>query len=343
MIQFGENLLDFTKTNRAEDIATAIIPLGYEIENPTTGEKSRLTIANVNNGVDYVYNADAVALYGWIFKVESWDDEEDASNLKRKGEAFLVDKIKQSITIELSAIDLSLMDHSIDAFRMGDNIPIVSEPHGLDDTFLLEKQTIDLLKADNDKITLGYAYASFTDTTASLNKSNTELFKTVETIRANYVTNAVVNSHVTDLQSLIEQTSTSITSEISSNYVINDELVSAISTLYTQLNNTFEFKFTDLETTVNDHNTTNRREFREIEKYIRFEDGDIVVGQEGNEVTLRVENDRLSILEGGVEVAYISNKKLYVTDAEILASLRIGNFAFYPRANGNLSFKKVGG
>lgn len=343
VIRFGENLLDFTKTNRAEDIATAIIPLGYEIEDETTGEKSRLTIASVNNGVDYVYNADAVARYGWIYKVETWDDVTVASNLKTKGEAFLVEKIKQSITIELSAIDLSLMDHSIDAFRLGDNISIVSEPHGLDDTFLLEKQTIDLLKADNDKITLGYSFSSFTDTSVSANKVNTSLFKTVETIRGDYVTNAVVNSRVNNLQSLIEQTSTSITSEISSNYVINDELEEALSTLYTQLNDLFEFKFTSLESTVNENDIERRREYREITSYIRFEDGNIILGESGNELTVRIENDRIVFLEGGLEVAYVSNNKLYITDAEILASLRIGNFAFIPRANGNLSFKKIGG
>ncbi len=341
VIQFGENLLDFTKTNRAEDIATAIIPLGYEIENETTGEKSRLTIANVNNGVDYVYNADAVELYGWIFKVESWDDEEDASNLKRKGEAFLVEKIKQSITIELSAIDLSLMDHSIDAFRLGDYIPIVSDPHGLDDTFLLEKQTIDLLKADNDKITLGYAYASFTDTTASANKINTSLFKTVETIRANYVTNAVVTSHVNNLQSAIDQTNQSIQMSVSSSTSVNEELRELIATTYTQLNNTFEFMFTNLDQIVNDNDADTRAMFSEINKYIRFEDGDIIIGEIGNPFILRLQNDRISFLENDVEIAYISGNKIHITDGNILSSLRIGNFAFMPRDTGHLSFAKV--
>ena len=117
VIEFGENLLDFTKSNKAEDIATAIIPLGAMIENETTEESYRLTIADVNNGVDYVYNSDAVDLYGWIFKTETWDDITLASNLKTKAEAFLSEQIKQSISIELSAIDLSLMDKSIDSFR----------------------------------------------------------------------------------------------------------------------------------------------------------------------------------------------------------------------------------
>lgn len=342
-IEFGENLLSFTKTNRAEEIATAIIPLGAEIEDTETGTKYRLTIADVNNGVDYVYNSDAVSLYGWIFKVETWDDVTVPANLKTKAEASLLDRIKQSITIELSAIDLSLMDHDIDSFRLGDYIQIVSSPHNLDDSYLLEKQTINLLKPDNDKITLGYSYSSFTDKSATKNNQNDTLIKTVETINADYVKSDTVNTEIESLRALIDVTSTSITSEVLADYVDNETLVSSLSTLHTQLNDLFEYKFTSLESTVNENDIERRREYREIVKYIRFEDGNIILGEEGNEVTLKIENDRLSILESGSEVAYFSNQKLYITDAEILVSLRIGNFAYFPRANGNLSFKKIGG
>jgi hypothetical protein len=46
-------------------------------------------------------------------------------------------------------------------------------------------------------------------------------------------------------------------------------------------------------------------------------------------------------LQDGAEVSYFSNRKLYVTDAHFLHSLQLGSFAFMPRANGNLSFKKI--
>lgn len=50
---------------------------------------------------------------------------------------------------------------------------------------------------------------------------------------------------------------------------------------------------------------------------------------------------RNSFFEGAVEVAYIGNKKMYITDGEFTNSLQLGKFAFIPRENGNLSFKKV--
>lgn len=70
-IEFGENLLDFTRTNKLDDIATAIIPLGAEKDNKASGEKTRLTISEVNDGIDYVYSQEAVDLYGWIYHVET--------------------------------------------------------------------------------------------------------------------------------------------------------------------------------------------------------------------------------------------------------------------------------
>lgn len=342
-IEFGENLLEFIKANHAEDIATAIIPLGADVENEETGEKNKLTISEVNDGVDYVYSQSGVDLYGWIFKTETWDNVTLASNLKTKAEAFLANKIKQTITIELSAIDLSLMDKTIDSFQLGDYIKIVSDPHNLNDDYLLEKQTIDLLKPDNDKITLGYTYSSFTDRTATSNNNNQSIVKTVEKIQADYVTNEVVYGEAESLRSLINQTATSFKTEIMADYVVNDELIASQSTLYTQLNDSFEYMFNTLESSVNANDAEARREFSEIKKYIRFENGNIVLGESGNELTLKIENDRIAFYEGSSEVAYISNKKLYITDAEVLTSIHIGKFAFIPRANGNLSFKKVGG
>lgn len=83
-------------------------------------------------------------------------------------------------------------------------------------------------------------------------------------------------------------------------------------------------------------------QYDEITKYFKFSEDGLVIGEEGNELTLKVDNDRISFLDGGLEVAYISDKQLYITDAHFLNSLRIGKFAWIPRRSGNLSLVKVG-
>lgn len=160
-IEFGSNLKDYTKTVKSEEIATVIIPLGAEVGEAGSGEK--LTIKSVNNGLDYVSDKTAVNLYGKIVKMIEWDDVTDASNLKKKAEAYVRESAKQNVTIELTAVDLHLLDRSIESFKMGDYIPVFSVPHDFDEVMLCNKQTIDLLKPDNDTVTLGYTVMTFTE------------------------------------------------------------------------------------------------------------------------------------------------------------------------------------
>ena len=164
-IEFGSNLKNYTKKVKAEDIATAIIPLGAKIDDGNSDtEDPRLTISSVNNGIDYVYDADAVALYGWIYKVVEWDDVTEPANLKTKAEQYLESIVKQNITIELNVIDLHLIDKNIEPFNINDYIRAVSEPHNFDMTLLCTKQTLNLLKPDSDVLVLGYNYSTFTET-----------------------------------------------------------------------------------------------------------------------------------------------------------------------------------
>lgn len=84
VIRYGVNLAGYEKNRDATSLFTALIPTGAEIE--VTGENgSRQTetvnITSVNNGVDYIYDEDAVARYGWIFRQAQWEDVAVPENL----------------------------------------------------------------------------------------------------------------------------------------------------------------------------------------------------------------------------------------------------------------------
>lgn len=196
VIEFGSNLKNYTKTVKAEDIATAIVPLGAKPEGST--DEPPLTIASVNGGVDYIHSPEAVALYGWIFKTVEWSDVTVAANLKKKAEAYLEEIVKQNVTIELTAIDLHLIDPTIESINVCDYVRVISAPHNFDATFLCSKQTIDLLKPENDSFVLGHTYATFTEAsskTASQVSMIGGVQKSVDHL-SNTVT--VLNQNVTD-------------------------------------------------------------------------------------------------------------------------------------------------
>ena len=96
----------------------------------------------------------------------------------------------------------------------------------------------------------------------------------------------------------------------------------------------------DMQSQLNESNTQNANKFTEINRYIRFVDGKIVLGDFRNELVLTIQNDRVSFTQGGNEVAYFSNNKLYIKQAEVLTTLKVGNYAFTPRNDGGLALRK---
>ena len=338
-IEFGKNLLDLKRETKGEDIATAIIPLGVKEE----GSENRLNISAVNNGVDYVYNQEAVDTYGWIFRVQIWDDVTEPGNLLTKGNAFLLEQIKMLYSIELDAADLATVDKSIESFHLGTQVRVTTNPHSINQLFLVSKLSINLLQPASNKLTLGDAFYTLTEQAISGQISTENKLVNISASMQESVLNRLVETE-SKLSAQIEATAEGITATVMDEVYLKDDvdaLVSSVSTQVTQTAEDVEIRFTDFSQDIEAVANGTAAQFEEISKYIRFVDGNIVLGEEGNTLTLRIENDRISFLDSGAEVAYFSNSKLHVTDGEFLHSLQLGNFAFLPRENGNLSFTKL--
>ena len=164
VVEFGSNLKNYTKTVKAENMMTAIIPLGATLDDES---EKRLTIENVNEGKDYICDEQAVNDYGFILKTVEWDDVTEAENLLKKAKDYLDNVINQDITIELTAIDLHLLNKNIKAFSLGDYIKVISAPHKVNTTMMCSKQTVDLLNPDNDSIILGATLSTLSGNNAS--------------------------------------------------------------------------------------------------------------------------------------------------------------------------------
>ena len=159
-------------------------------------------------------------------------------------------------------------------------------------------------------------------------------------------TTAVVYNLEQNFISDILQTEQNIQMMVAETIYLKDQTDAIVSEVESKLEQTasgFEMQFNQFSADLEAVAAGTDAEFEEIKKYIRFVDGQILLCEVGNELELQISNDRISFLQEGAEVAYFSNRKLYVTDADIIHSLQLGNFAFMPRANGNISFKNVGG
>lgn len=160
-IEFGENLLDYSQTEPGDDFATVLYPYGKKDD----ATKERLTIEKVNDGKRYIVNEKARAVHGWIASPVYWDDVTKAGNLLTKAKQELAARSQIISSLELSAVDLSAIDRSIDSFRVGDNVRILSEPHGVDGVFFLRERTYDLLDPSQDTVVLGKDVVTLTGST----------------------------------------------------------------------------------------------------------------------------------------------------------------------------------
>ena len=141
----------------------------------------------------------------------------------------------------------------------------------------------------------------------------------------------------------IALTAEQIRSEVKRDYATSDQMsqvTETLSTLAEQSENNFTWTVTKVNEIIEDaaaSDNLTREQLNLIHTYMRFGEDGLTIGKAGNPLTFRVVNDRLAFYMNDTEVAYLSDNKLYVTQAEILARLQIGKFAYEPQANGNLS------
>lgn len=340
-IAYGKNLLDFAVSTPSDDVATVVMPLGAKLNdadsNPT---EERLTIAAANNGSVFLEDAEAIETYGRIVKTVIHDDITLVENLVRAGYADLEAAKHAVSTFKLRAVDLSLCNVNVDKIRVGDLLGVDSAPHGMDDYIAVSERSYDITAPENDGIVLDKAYKGLVDTQRSESEAlRVEINETHE--RVNTVTQKVesykidVKKDVDNLSASVTETESKITTTTENIYdalgqlqdttVSTEELESIKQLLISQWSDQLEMRFTQVQNLIDSTNGTVEANQQLLEQYIRFEGARMSLGRSDSQITAVLSNDKLAFVENGQEVAYISNRTLYITDVHILQRLTFGD------------------
>ena len=181
-IRFGENLLDYSKNMDASDLATCIIPLGArKDESSIEGLEERVTISDVNGGVDYVMDDDAVAEYGKIYKTVTWDDVTEPANLLKKAKKYLTTTQYEKMVLEVKAVDLSLTSSDVEEMKIGQMVRCISKPRSMDVYLPLAEKKVYIQDFSRNTVTLGSETSAhtYTSTNASQSASIEETIKDI--------------------------------------------------------------------------------------------------------------------------------------------------------------------
>ena len=154
---------------------------------------------------------------------------------------------------------------------------------------------------------------------------------------------ASLEQKLSSVRAQISNEGDSIRQEVQATYALASDMTqvrSQVGTLSEQTESNYTWAVTrinQLQQDLTDAHEATEEELAVFRTYMSFDENGLVIGKTGNPFTFRVVNDRLAFYMNDTEVAYLSNNKLYVTQAEILTKLIIGHFAFEPQTNGNLS------
>lgn len=135
---------------------------------------------------------------------------------------------------------------------------------------------------------------------------------------------------INDLTNTVQNQATDIANKVS-----NDD--------YTGYVNATNKNLSDIQDSQQHLSDSVNNEIKLRESYIQFGQDEsnpyMDMGNSSSPNKMRLTNTKLSFTSNNIEVASVSNDKMRISNAEVLQSLRIGNFVWQPRSDGHMALK----
>ena len=152
-IKLGHNIKDMLLEYDVSNVATRVIPVG----------KDNLTIEVVNDGKDYLEDAEAIEEYGIVEQIADLKDISDATLLKTAGQEYLNNAKKAKIKLQLTALDLSVLNINIDSLEVVNDYKVINQVMKINEYFTIIEKDMDLLELWNSRVIIDNKFSTMTD------------------------------------------------------------------------------------------------------------------------------------------------------------------------------------
>ena len=200
IIDYGVNILDFTKTTTTETQYTAVVATGYTPDPPegqTDVKMKPITLEGCADGGtpysstivkmgDRVYDVEAVARYGYREYYVSNTDIKTYDGLLYYACKTLNTLLSPALTISVKAVDLALiMGDKYKHLQLGQAVRFRSKPRKVDEYLMVNSIDLDLMNPDNTTFDLGASYDTLTgQQSAYLKALNASINASLDTVDA---------------------------------------------------------------------------------------------------------------------------------------------------------------
>lgn len=200
IIDYGVNILDFTKTTTAETQYTAVVATGYTPDPPegqTDVKMKPITLEGCADGGtpysstiikmgDRVYDVEAVARYGYREYYVSNTDIKTHDGLLEYACKTLNTLLSPALTISVRAVDLALiLGEKYQHLQLGQAVRVRSKPRKVDEYLMVNSIDLDLMNPENTTFDLGASYDTLTgQQSAYLKALNASINASLDTVDA---------------------------------------------------------------------------------------------------------------------------------------------------------------
>ena len=190
-IVLAKNMQSITQKIDSSSLITRLYPYGAKIKakDESGNEKEteeRLSISSLNGGKPYVEDAEYLSRYGVVETAQFWDDVNSLEILKSKGAAWLKENNRITVSYEIDAFDLSLIDVDSDELTVGNIYPVRNELLDIDEKLRVISRTIDVIEPHKTTLEFGSKKQTLTNMQTSINQY------VVETVEKNVKANAEI-------------------------------------------------------------------------------------------------------------------------------------------------------
>ena len=365
-IEIGRNMQTAERQVSPLSLITRVIPLGAKLKVTETDAdgndvevetEERLTLVGYEPEpgepmtVPYLDDQAKIDAVGIVCGVLDLPDVTEQSNLYAKALSFMQNDNRLELSHNITALDLKEIGLDIDGFYCGDTYPVYNNRIGIDEPLRIIRRSIDINAPHKGSLTFGVKRTTLSGYHAAQNSQTEKRFEEVtqqiaESNRVVQETATRVETFGATMQDTVEAAITDRFATVATKTELEElETRTNYRTAETAQGLMQEFG-TQINTRRTDAAGNLESKFEELKAYIRYymENGQPIIelGQRTSDLVAKISNSEIGFYENDMKVAYISNNQLYITNATVLTRLHIGNFAFVPRQNGNLSFVKVG-
>lgn len=231
-IVLARNLITIEQERDPSEIITRLVILGPKLED----SEERLTVASINNGLNYIDDEEAISEFGIIADTVTFDDVNIVENLLSKGKDYLKENNKIKKKHKINALDLSLIGLDVASFEVGNTYRVINPLMNIDEDLRVIEKTLDINSPQSSSLSIGDKFEDIKD----YQLDNIATAKEVKTIKENVQTTvSALNSVSVELNNTVEILNTANENIGNLNEVVkaNVDATNAIANTLVSINN----------------------------------------------------------------------------------------------------------